>query len=368
MASSGAGGGGSAGPTLVAGLRNTLNTLIPGQVNLDIVLSGGITGGDTLTGGQSASDPLTLASTANATRGLINLRDPATYLAEDKTVAAGATPIIGFDTTAARTLTLSSATPAGNQVQAFRFNPTVVYAATSAAFSGFGFNIIPVLKNDTNPRTVHAFWTFQAAPTIRADTAVLTNDGFVGLIVNPTFDTVNGGTNNAAAAIGVNSSGVVNTGATVAAWTHFVAGDVSGTGSISGNLIGVDIAALTKGTVNIGLRNASTTVLTPTTKAITAVTDTIPITASVIRLNNTAGASVTLGSTVPVMADGVNGQTITLFNSSAQNVVLPDETVTAGSNLRLPGGVSLTLGQRDVVTLLFNSNLGDWIAVSNSNN
>lgn len=90
--------------------------------------------------------------------------------------------------------------------------------------------------------------------------------------------------------------------------------------------------------------------------------------ALMVQIDNSTGAPLTLTST-PTIAGGLDGQELTIINvDSADNVILQNETVLAGSNLRLAGAANLTLGPRDSVTLRYNAALGDWIQVAASNN
>jgi hypothetical protein len=89
-----------------------------------------------------------------------------------------------------------------------------------------------------------------------------------------------------------------------------------------------------------------------------AVTDSIAPSALVV-LRNTTGGTLTMTST-PTLANGQNGERCTLLNVSPQTIVLRDEGTLAGSNLRL-GATVRNLGERDVLTLLFVTDVGDWI-------
>jgi hypothetical protein len=140
--------------------------------------------------------------------------------------------------------------------------------------------------------------------------------------------------------------------------------DASGAGTLTFQA-GVDIEALSKGATNIGIRNAATTVQTPSVQTLTAVGDAIAANASVKRLDNTSGGSLTLTS-APTIADGQDGQRVLLFNSSANNVVIQDQGTLASSNLRL-SATTITLGTRDSIELLFSSVIGDWIQISQVN-
>jgi hypothetical protein len=204
-----------------------------------------------------------------------------------------------------------------------------------------------------------------SAPTFRADTGTVTGGGVINYSSNPTFDTINSGTNTVSSSYGFSSGATVNSGATVANYTHYLVGDVTGSGSLSTTQIGVDIPSMSKATTNIGLRNASSTVFVQTTTAITTASNTIPNTGTYQRLNNTSGGSVTLGATNPVIAAGQQGQILIICNTSANNVVVP----TGGSSgLLLAGAASNTLGVNDTLMLLYSTNLSAWVQIGGSNN
>jgi hypothetical protein len=333
-------------------------------MTINASLSAGLNGGDTLVGGAAASDNLTIGSTSNSARGFINLRDRVIFLSEDKTFSTTTTPVIAFDTTATRTITFSSATTAGNSLTGFELQPTVVYAANSAAFAGFGVNISPTIKNDTSARTINIYIPFLAAPTFTSDTALTTSQGMIGFESNPTFNISAGGTLTGTGSTGFVSQGTVGTGITLTNFRHFQAVDVANTGTVT-TQVGIEIPALAGATTNIGLRNASTTVYTNTTATLTAVGNSIPNTATFIRLNNTSGGSLTLTS-APTIADGQQGQVLYLVNTSANDVVLQDQGTLASSNLRL-SATTITLSTRDSIALMFNTNVGDWCQFAQTN-
>lgn len=206
--------------------------------------------------------------------------------------------------------------------------------------------------------------TYADANTWTADTNAVTLTSLTSFSGAPTFSVANSGTLTVTGMTGFASGGSIGSGVTVTTRTGFSVADAGGSGTLT-TQIGIDIAALTKGGSNIGLRNASTLVNTPTVKAITATTDTVPATASTIRLNNTSGSSKTLAST-PTIADGQDGQILVVFNSSANDVVLQDQGTLASSNLRL-GAATRTLSQRDSIVLMYSSTVGDWIEIAFSN-
>lgn len=120
-------------------------------------------------------------------------------------------------------------------------------------------------------------------------------------------------------------------------------------------------------TVNISgtLTTLGTHTYTPSTaQALAAAGDTILANARVVRITGPAGG-LTLTSN-PTIANGNDGQIVTIINVNAGNgnIVLQDGDAT--SNLELPGGANLTLGPGgDNVTLLYSLDLTRWIAIAN---
>jgi hypothetical protein len=367
VASSGAGGGGG-GSTIAPGARTTVNTTVPGQVSIDVALSAGLAGGDTVAGGSGAGDPLTLASTGNATRGPINVRDLVALITEDKVLNAAAAPGALLDVVAGRNLTLSSATVAANTLTWLRHLATQVYGANAALVSTVGVDWSPILKNDGVARTIQQLLGVRLAPTVRADTVAQTFNFLQLLTLLPVFDTVNAGTGTTTGAVLAALGATINAGHTLSALTDVNIGDATGAGTLGGPQVGIDIATLTKGTTNIGIRNASPYVDTPQTKVITLATDTIPNNTPIVRLNNTTAGAVTLGGTVPVIAAGQQGQRLTLITTSVQSVILPDQSVTAGSLLMLPAHANFTLAQKGIIELVYSTNLANWVCASSSVN
>jgi hypothetical protein len=164
---------------------------------------------------------------------------------------------------------------------------------------------------------------------------------------------------------GFRSRAMAHAGLTVTTLAHFILADP--TDGTFATQIGLDVPFLSRASSNIGIRNASPTVYTPSTvQDVTAAATTLLANATIIIL--TADNDYTLSST-PTIADGQNGQVLTILNvDSADTITLQDETQNAGSNLRLAGAVNLALGPRDSVTLAFSSSLGDWIEIARSNN
>lgn len=100
-----------------------------------------------------------------------------------------------------------------------------------------------------------------------------------------------------------------------------------------------------------------------TAQVITAVGNAILAAGDYVQLNNTSGGSLTLTS-APTIADGLDGQSISIMNVGADNVVIQDQGTLAASNLRLTGN-TVTLGPRDSLTLRYDSTVGDWVQTTN---
>jgi Periplasmic copper-binding protein (NosD) len=139
---------------------------------------------------------------------------------------------------------------------------------------------------------------------------------------------------------------------------------ITGTPQVATN-IGLDVAAFAVGTTQIGIRNAETTVNTPSAVQTIAAGGTILCDATVVQVQSTGDV---ITSTTTVIADGQNGQICTIVNvdSTATDTITIDGS---GGNLRLAGAVDLTtFEQGDTLTVMFNSTVNDWVEVSRSNN
>lgn len=132
------------------------------------------------------------------------------------------------------------------------------------------------------------------------------------------------------------------------------------------NAIAIDIAAQSgAGTLNLGIRNAGQTVLTPSAaQNITAAGTAILANATTVQL--TADASYTLTST-PTVADGADGQILIIVNvDTVDTITLQDQGTLASSNLRLSAN-TIALGPRDSIILMYSSTVGDWVEISQTN-
>lgn len=255
------------------------------------------------------------------------------------------------------------------------YAPTITLLQASGTFGISNlFFASATIKNDATLTgslgSIACFTVLNSQLTIQGDTNATTVGTQASIFEGTKFSAINGGT---LAVTNFNqytaSPGSVTTGVTVTTRRGFMVNDYGTQSGTVTNNVGIDIANHSLGTTNIGIRNASTTVYTPQTKTITATTDSISIAATnaatVIQLNNTSGSSKTLAS-APTITDGQNGQVITLFNSSANDVVLQDQGTLASSNLRLVASAR-TLSTRDSIQLMYSSTVGDWIEIGFSN-
>ncbi len=94
------------------------------------------------------------------------------------------------------------------------------------------------------------------------------------------------------------------------------------------------------------------------TQVIDAAADIIVPNARTVVISNTTGGSITLTST-PTIADGVNGQRLTILNVGTQGVELKHGV---SFNLRLTGSVDHQIGHG--ILLVFSTAAGDWMEIS----
>lgn len=130
------------------------------------------------------------------------------------------------------------------------------------------------------------------------------------------------------------------------------------------------ISRASSGVVNIGAGGTDTIVagkylsVPSTAQNITAVGNTILANAQTVQL--TANASYTLTS-APTIANGTDGQIVTIVNvDTTDTITLQDQGTLASSNLRL-SATTIALGPRDSIQLMYNSTIGDWIQIGQTN-
>jgi hypothetical protein len=132
--------------------------------------------------------------------------------------------------------------------------------------------------------------------------------------------------------------------------------------------VGLNVEYMSTATRNIGIKNASAYAAPPQTSTISGASSTIRIDAELVVLDVTAGASVTLTGT-PIMADGTDGQTVTLFNSSSSwNVTISGER--AGSTFAAVASTNISdyviLGPQATVQMRHDATTAVWHPVSQS--
>jgi hypothetical protein len=115
---------------------------------------------------------------------------------------------------------------------------------------------------------------------------------------------------------------------------------------------------------NVGLHNSSTTVEPLWPSRVDDGTAIIDTTASTIELVNTAGQPVVLTST-PTLAPALDGQRLTLLNTSSDAVVLQDEAELPGSGLRL-ASPTRPLDQGGGMLLVYSATLRAWVEIGPS--
>ncbi len=326
---------------------------------------------------------------------------PSTYSAGGQPTAAAATisaagiatfsgaVLTGFaSNTASRTDVSETAaqawsTTASMTHRIFDYFATETWSVAPSAFGMFiGFNNRSIFQNDP-AATVNLtpIASFVAQYTKRVDTA--TGRAFsvdTDFVSGPTYSAVNSGTFTSAThqsfiagpvlnATGSTmtlhqgfTSGFTATAGTLTTLNHIIINDATGAGTVT-TQIGIDIAALAKGgTLNTGIRNASTTVFTPTSGQALVAATTISPSATMIQV--TSSASITLSAT-PTITAGTNGQLLVIVNNNttaARNITFQSEATAAGTNLSLAAG-TIVVGPRGSLTFMYSTTLTRWVQI-----
>jgi len=130
------------------------------------------------------------------------------------------------------------------------------------------------------------------------------------------------------------------------------------------NIYGLDIDYFTlPSATRIGIRNASPYVATPSANQALVAATAIIANAEVVQISSVGNIVLTA---TPTIANGANGQRVTIINDGANTIQLQDQGTLANSNLRL-SATGLVLGPRDSVTLMYNTLIGDWVQIGTSN-
>lgn len=240
---------------------------------------------------------------------------------------------------------------------------------TTGAGSWMGADLTSIVTADANMTEIQGV-AFQAGPSGSSSTTVTTVIGMVGFATSagtPAVTTAISGKFQVGGLAGAvtDSKGVqVVSGQFVGSSTNVVGVEI---GALPGSTskIGVDVAAQSGATTNIGIRNAAPYVATPSSaQNITAVGNTILANAQVVQL--TANASYTLTS-APTIANGSDGQIVTIVNVDSTDVItIQDQGTLGSSNLRL-SATTIALGPNDSITLMYSSTVGDWIQIGQVN-
>jgi hypothetical protein len=246
-------------------------------------------------------------------------------------------------------------------------NQTIVYTAPSVFSGGRSFDEGTTLTNPPGVATTMPHQTgFYAAAVMRGDGALFTTDRTAFLDPGSYNGNINGGTVQANSHFSFQSALITHAGTTIVTRTAYNIQEATGAGVVQTQR-GVDIAQLLAGTVeNTGLRNASTTVVTPSVATMSGVSSVIAPNATAKRLNNTSGSNPLILTSAPTIADGRDGQLLLVVNASTNAVRLTDQGTLASSNLRL-ATATLDLGTRDSVLLYFSATVGDWLEVCRTN-
>jgi hypothetical protein len=348
-----------------------IDTFTVGDLKIGIDSTHPIMASEGFFGGRAASGNLLLGSTIHATRGRVQVRDLVDLITENKTNTSTTSPV-AIAIGAGRTITLNDTAGginAGNAFGAINMSPTLLFDADANAFgSGSANSWTGTLKNVSGEaRSITPFIVFNAAPTVTADNAVVSGTGIFGYRTVATFNRV--GTGSFAAGVpdytGFLSTAVFDTGVTGDLCRHLEIQDASGGGTLA-TQVGVEIAALAKATLNIGIRNASTHVETPATQNITAATQAIVANATYKELTVSTVSNPVM-TAAPTIADGQPGQIIELLNAdTVDTITLQDQGTLANSNLRL-SATTIVLGPRDSIRLRYSATVGDWVQIGQVN-
>jgi hypothetical protein len=254
----------------------------------------------------------------------------------------------------------------GNVGNLIAFTPTLVFQqAGNGLGSGVGFAFAPSVKNLAGSAVgIGLFTAIQFAPTFTADTSTVANMGTaIGFISSPTTSVVNAGVITAMTLQGFRSQASVGASTTVGTLTHFQANDASGAGAVT-TQIGLDIAAFAKATTNMGIRNASTTMFTPTANQTLAAATTVNPNATAIAVIQTSGANITL-TAAPTITAGTTGQVLVITNVSTvagSTFTFQSVSSLAGSTLSL-GATTRVVGLKGSLTLQWNATLTRWVEI-----
>lgn len=132
---------------------------------------------------------------------------------------------------------------------------------------------------------------------------------------------------------------------------------VTGDGALSGFLrVGSETAPTNASAGDVTMAGRLT--ITPSASQAIAAGDAVTVTSSFAML--TSAGNVTLTS-APTVADGQDGQELTILNVDAtDSITFQDQGTLANSNLRLAAG-NVVLGPRSSIKLIYSATVGDWV-------
>lgn len=328
---------------------------------LDTTITGGL--GDAGPGVVTEQRGVSIPRLVNAVTNVGVYCDSKVALWND-TVTVTADPGVMIEMLGDFTLNFASAA-IGNLID---LQPTLRWQVDGSALNSLtGLRFRPVIRNlaASSGVDIGPISSIIAAPTLRADSKTdVTCSLVVGFQAGTTLTRVaSGDILTLTANVGFRAGLTVNTAQVVTTHTGFNVKDPTGAGTVTTN-IGIDIEALAKGTTNIGLRNAATTVFTPSSQAITAASQTITSTGTAHHL--TSDGAYTMTST-PTIADGQDGQIVILTNETAlTRITLQDRLTLTNSGLRL-GSPTRSLAPGDSIVLMYHGTLGDWLELAYAN-
>ena len=170
-------------PALVAGDRATVvadtgaNT-----VTVNVALSTGLSGGDTLAGGTGSAEDLTLASTTDATRGDLKLRDQVLLLSENKTNTNTSVEGAFYALKATPSLTMSGTTT-GQVLNMVDISPSVDWTANPNSLALHSYvQVKPAVSHNAATRTMNNHAMFLSAPTYTGTTNVMTLSLYIAIM------------------------------------------------------------------------------------------------------------------------------------------------------------------------------------------
>lgn len=236
---------------------------------------------------------------------------------------------------------------------------TVSWSADPNVILGYkGLNVAPT-HSAPGTRALGIHVGVAAAPAYTTAAAGSTQTLDLGFSHGPVYSRTASGTWSAAVT-GFASDATANAGNTITTRTGYKFNDGGGAGSFT-TQIGLDVAALSKATTNIGIRNAASTVFTPSGQQTLAAGTALLANATVVHVTTTGAVTSTAA---PTIANGQDGQILIItYDGAGTSWTMQDQGTLANSNLRLVAA-TVALGNRDSVMLMYSATVGDWIQIT----